>query len=93
VFEILWGFLKIASRREDRLPFLNSFQLLKKEIRQPIRIIRFLLGDFVVDPSVIFFPDRNGSYRLEQNDMAPAPMASRRPIPVTDLSFTENRDI
>jgi len=33
--------------------------LLNKEIRQPIRIIRFLLGDFVVDPSVIFFPDRN----------------------------------
>jgi hypothetical protein len=59
VFEILWGFLKIASRRDDRLPFLNSFQLLNKEIRQPIRIIRFLLGDFVVDPSVIFFPDRN----------------------------------
>ena len=34
---------------------------------------------------------RKGSYRLEENDMAPARMASGRGIILTDLSFAENR--
>ena len=59
VFDILWEFLKGASRRNDRLPFLNSFQFLNNEIKQPIKAIRALLSDFVVDPATVKYSDRN----------------------------------
>jgi hypothetical protein len=43
VFNILWEFLKETPRRSDRLPFLNSMQLLVKEIKNPIQALKVLL--------------------------------------------------
>ncbi|UCE53401.1 MAG: hypothetical protein JSV31_29865 [Desulfobacterales bacterium] len=59
VFEILWEFLKETPRRNDRLPFLNSIQLLINEAKNPIQAIRVLLADFIVDPTNVAYPDRN----------------------------------
>jgi hypothetical protein len=46
-------------RRSDRLPFLNSLQLMIREIQQPIQAVRTLLADFMADPAQVSFPDRN----------------------------------
>jgi hypothetical protein len=59
IFRVLWEFLKDMPRRSDRLPFLNSLQLMIMEIQQPIQAVRTLLSDFVADPSQVSFPDRN----------------------------------
>ena len=59
IFEILWDFLREISRRSDRLPFLNSLQLLVKEIRKPKQAARILVSDFILDPGDVSFPDRN----------------------------------
>jgi len=59
VFEILWEFLKETPRRSDRLPFLNSLQLLVKELKKPIQAIKVLLGEFIADPTNVAYPDRN----------------------------------
>jgi hypothetical protein len=59
IFEVLWEFLKDMPRREDRLPYLNSLQLMIKEIRQPLQAVRTLLADFIGDPAQISYPDRN----------------------------------
>ena len=59
VFAILWEFLKETSRRSDRLPLLNSLQLLVSEIQQPKQAIKVLLGDFLLEPGKINYPDRN----------------------------------
>jgi hypothetical protein len=59
IFEVLWEFLKETPKGKDRLPFLNSFQLLIRETQQPIKAIKILLSDFMMNPSVIDFSDRN----------------------------------
>ena len=59
IFQVLWEFLKDMPRRSDRLPFLNSLQLMIKEIKQPLQAVRTLLSDFVADPAQVSFPDRN----------------------------------
>ncbi len=59
IFEILWEFLKEIPRRSDRLPFLNSLQLLVKDIKQPRQAIKILVSDFILDPVDVGFPDRN----------------------------------
>jgi len=59
IFEILWEFLKRTPERKDRVPFLNSLQLLVKETGQRVRAIKILLTDFMMNPLVIGFPDRN----------------------------------
>jgi len=59
IFEILWEFLREVPRRSDRLPFLNSLQLLVKEIKQPKQAIKILVSDFILDPAEVSFPDRN----------------------------------
>jgi hypothetical protein len=59
IFEILWEFLREIPRRSDRLPFLNSLQLLVKEIKQPKQAIKILVSDFILDPAEVSFPDRN----------------------------------
>ena len=59
VFEILWEFLREIPRRSDRLPFLNSLQLLVKEIRQPKQAAKILVSDFILDPGDVSYPDRN----------------------------------
>ena len=59
IFLVLWEFLKEMPRRTDRLPFLNSLQLMMKEIRQPLQAVRILLSDVVGDPAQVSYPDRN----------------------------------
>ena len=59
IFEILWEFLREIPRRSDRLPFLNSLQLLVKEIKRPKQAIKILVSDFILDPAEVNFPDRN----------------------------------
>jgi hypothetical protein len=59
IFEILWEFLREIPRRSDRLPFLNSLQLLVKEIKQPKQAVKILVSDFMLDPGGVNFPDRN----------------------------------
>lgn len=59
VFRVCWEFLKDMPRRSDRLPFLNSLQLMIKEIRQPIQAVGTVLADFVADPAQVAYPDRN----------------------------------
>jgi hypothetical protein len=66
VFDILWEFLKETSRRSDRLPFLNSLQLLIKEKKNPIEAIKILLADFMADPASIAYPDRNAMMLANQ---------------------------
>jgi len=59
IFNILWEFLRETPRRSDRLPFLNSLQLLIKEIHQPKQAIKTLISDFILDPVEVAYPDRN----------------------------------
>jgi hypothetical protein len=59
IFEILWEFLREIPRRSDRVPFLNSLQLLVKEINQPKQAAKILVSDFILDPGDVSFPDRN----------------------------------
>ncbi len=59
IFEILWEFLRQIPRRSDRLPFLNSLQLLVKELQQPKQAAKILVSDFILDPGDVGFPDRN----------------------------------
>ena len=66
VFDILWEFLKGTSRRSDRLPFLNSLQLLVKEQKNPIAALKVLLSDFILDPTGIEFADRNAMILANQ---------------------------
>jgi len=66
IFEILWGFLKQTPEPKDRLPFLNSFQFLIKETRQPLKAIKILLSDFIMEPAVVGFPERNAMMLVNQ---------------------------
>jgi len=59
IFEILWEFLRQTPRRRDRLPFLNSIQLLMSEIGQRKQAIKILLSDLLLKPDEISYPDRN----------------------------------
>jgi hypothetical protein len=59
IYKILWEFLKETPERKDRLPFLNSLQLLVKETRQRLKALKILLTDFMMNTSAIGFPDRN----------------------------------
>jgi hypothetical protein len=59
IFEILWALLREIPRRSDRVPSLNSLQLLVKEIQQPMQAAKVLVSDFILDPRGVSFPDRN----------------------------------
>jgi hypothetical protein len=59
IFEVFWEFLKDMPRRGDRLPFLNSLQLMVKETGQPLQAVRTLLADFIGEPAQVAYPDRN----------------------------------
>jgi hypothetical protein len=59
IFEILWEFLRETPRRSNRLPLLNSLQLLIKEIHQPKQALKTLISDFILDPAEVTYPDRN----------------------------------
>ena len=60
VFEILWEFLKETPRRSNRLPFLNSLQLLVAEIKKPIQAIKALLTNFT--HSIFAGAGKGGAY-------------------------------
>lgn len=66
VFEILWEFLKDTPQRRNRLPFLNSLQLLVAETKKPIQVIKALLADFTRNPEGVYYPDRNAVMLLNQ---------------------------
>ena len=59
VFEILWEFLKESPRRSNRLPLLNSLQLLVRETKKPIQAIKLLLAYFIQNPGNVSYADRN----------------------------------
>jgi hypothetical protein len=59
IFRVLWEFLKDMPRRSDRLPFLNSLQLMIKEIQQPLQAVNILLSDVIADAGQVAYPDRN----------------------------------
>ena len=65
-FEILWGFLKETPERKDRLPLLNSLQLLVKETKEPIAAVKILLSDFIMNSNLVSFPDRNAIMLVNQ---------------------------
>ena len=56
IFEVLWEFIKEIPRRSDRLPFLNSLQLLVNELNQPKQAAKILVSDFILDPGDVQFP-------------------------------------
>ncbi|MGD2038646.1 MAG: hypothetical protein PVH28_12215 [Desulfobacterales bacterium] len=66
VFEILWEFLKETPRRNNRLPFLNSLQIMVGEIKTPIQAIKVLLTDFTQRPEGVQYPDRNAMMLINQ---------------------------
>jgi hypothetical protein len=66
VFEILWEFLKETPRRRNRLPLLNSLQLMVGEIKTPIQAIKALLADFTQSPEGVHYPDRNAMMLVNQ---------------------------
>ena len=66
VFEILWEFLKETPRRGNRLPFLNSLQIMVGEIKTPIQAIKVLLTDFIQLPEGVQYPDRNAIMLINQ---------------------------
>jgi hypothetical protein len=59
IFDIMWEFLRETPRRSNRLPFLNSLQLLLIEIQQPKQAIKTLISDFILNPGEVTYPDRN----------------------------------
>jgi hypothetical protein len=59
VFEFLLHYLKETVNRNDRVAFLNALQLLISRLRQPLKAITILFDDFLKEPEVISFSDRN----------------------------------
>jgi hypothetical protein len=66
IFEILWEFLKETHRRNNRLAFLNSLQLMVGEIKAPIQATKVLLTDFTQSPEGVQYPDRNAMMLVNQ---------------------------
>ena len=66
VFEILWHFLKETPRRSNRLPVLNSLQLLVRETKRPIQAIKVLLANFIHIYDQVSFADRNAIMLVTQ---------------------------
>jgi hypothetical protein len=59
ILRVLWEFLRDMPRRSDRVPFLNSLQLLVRDIRQPLQAVGVLLSDFLGEPAQVDYADRN----------------------------------
>ncbi len=66
VFEILWDFLKETPRRDNRLPLLNSLQLLVRETKKPIQAIKALLAYFLQNSDRVTYADRNAIMLVNQ---------------------------
>jgi hypothetical protein len=59
VFAFLWQYLKEPLNRKDRVAFLNSLQLLIRQMDSARNALRILLADFCHDPAEVSFSDRN----------------------------------
>jgi len=59
IFQLLWHYLKEIMHRADRVPYLNSLQLLIARLQRPHQAIQTLLADFVRPPLQVSFFDRN----------------------------------
>jgi hypothetical protein len=59
ILEFLWQYLKQMTRREDRVALLNSLQILIPQLKQPQRILRTLLADFIRDPASLAVSDQS----------------------------------
>lgn len=60
IFEFMWHYLKEMMRRNDRIAFLNSLQLLISKMAEPKKYaIRTLLTDYLSTPYSVAFSDRN----------------------------------
>ncbi|MDH5509995.1 MAG: hypothetical protein OEZ32_06515 [Nitrospinota bacterium] len=60
MFQLLWGFLKDISAREDRVALLDSLQLLISKMRRPDMALDVILSDFVTFPEILDYSERNG---------------------------------
>lgn len=59
IFEFMWHYLKGTLRRQDRVSFLNSLQHLIASMKQPQQAISILMTDFLQNPTIVSFSDRN----------------------------------
>ncbi|MFP4474017.1 MAG: hypothetical protein ACLFOY_00565 [Desulfatibacillaceae bacterium] len=59
VFEFLWHYLEENLRPQDRIAFLNSLQVYIDRMKAPYKTLNILMRDFVHDPEVVRFSDRN----------------------------------
>jgi hypothetical protein len=59
VFAFLWQYLKEPLNRKDRVAFLNSLQLLIRQMGSARSALRILLADLCHDPGKVSFSDRN----------------------------------
>jgi len=59
IFQFLWHYLKEIMNRNDRVPYLNSLQLLIAQMQRPQEAIKLLLADFISSPLQVTFFDRN----------------------------------
>jgi hypothetical protein len=59
VFAFLWQYLKEPLDRKDRVAFLNSLQLLIRQMDSARNALRILLADLCHDPAEVSFSDRN----------------------------------
>jgi len=57
IFAFLWHHMKDAILPEDRVPFLNSLQMLTAQMNQPKRAFKVLLEDICSDPEKVQFSD------------------------------------
>jgi hypothetical protein len=59
IFEFMWHYLKGTFRRQDRVAFLNSLQHMIASMKQPQQAISVLMTDFLKNPTIVSFSDRN----------------------------------
>jgi hypothetical protein len=59
VFAFLWQYLKEPLDRKDRVAFLNSLQLLIRQMGSAQNALQILLADLCHDPAEVSFSDRN----------------------------------
>lgn len=59
VFEFLWFYLKETPHRNDRVAFLNSFQLLILQMKKPEIAIKLIFKEVFDKPTQVNFTDRN----------------------------------
>jgi hypothetical protein len=59
IFGFLWQYLQEIQRREDRVAFLNTFQVLIDRMQQRVSALKSVLRDFLRTSGDVSFTDRN----------------------------------